>query len=304
MTRGPSLPLHSVPPNPTYGLRPRPRSHREGTHPNAADRAQGTTIPRRPLALHRRRRPTHDLLRYNTTDTAITVLELRHRQRARAEDRIRAARATGLRNPSLHEAAQNQVWLEIVQIALDLLAWMPMLALTGTARSSAEPRLTSSNPVPTTSTTLSGAVEPGAYPARQPGPQPARTPKNRISKPKRARQQTDRASRKIEVDPGVGPAGQEDLPSTVVLRSGITAPSRSGHADRYGALRSAAAPQPQPRLGSRTRPCPHACSESEPEGSSWSPLPDWPQARRRARAGANHRSTTAPSTAMSALPQA
>ncbi|GGX24601.1 hypothetical protein GCM10010383_63760 [Streptomyces lomondensis] len=30
--------------------------------------------------------------------------------------------------------AQNQVWLEIVQIALDLLAWMPMLALTGQAR--------------------------------------------------------------------------------------------------------------------------------------------------------------------------
>ncbi|WP_405547813.1 transposase [Streptomyces phaeochromogenes] len=30
--------------------------------------------------------------------------------------------------------AQNRIWLEIVQIALDLLAWMPMLALTGTAR--------------------------------------------------------------------------------------------------------------------------------------------------------------------------
>ncbi|WP_411152210.1 transposase, partial [Streptomyces sp. A30] len=29
---------------------------------------------------------------------------------------------------------QNQVWLEIVQLALDLLAWMPMLALTGQAR--------------------------------------------------------------------------------------------------------------------------------------------------------------------------
>ncbi len=61
-------------------------------------------------------------------------LELRHRLRARAEDRIRAARATGLRNLPLHTTAQNKVWLEIVQIALDLLAWMPMLALTGTAR--------------------------------------------------------------------------------------------------------------------------------------------------------------------------
>ncbi|MET7498429.1 IS1380 family transposase [Streptomyces sp900116325] len=70
----------------------------------------------------------------NTTGTAIAALELRHRQRARAEDRIRAARDTGLRNLPLHHTAQNQVWLEIVQLALDLLAWMPMLALTGTAR--------------------------------------------------------------------------------------------------------------------------------------------------------------------------
>ncbi|MFC8658716.1 IS1380 family transposase [Streptomyces parvus] len=70
----------------------------------------------------------------NTTDMAIAVLELRHRRRARAEDRIRAARATGLRNLPLHDTAQNQIWLEIVQIALDLLAWMPMLAMTGKTR--------------------------------------------------------------------------------------------------------------------------------------------------------------------------
>ncbi|MFH9073768.1 IS1380 family transposase [Streptomyces alboflavus] len=70
----------------------------------------------------------------NTKNVAIAALELRHRQRARAEDRIRAARATGLRNLPLHDAAQNQIWLEIVQIALDLLAWMPMLALAGPAR--------------------------------------------------------------------------------------------------------------------------------------------------------------------------
>jgi hypothetical protein len=70
----------------------------------------------------------------NTKNTPIAALELRHRQRARAEDRIRAARATGLRNLPLHDAAQNQIWLEIVQIALDLLAWMPLLALTGQAR--------------------------------------------------------------------------------------------------------------------------------------------------------------------------
>lgn len=70
----------------------------------------------------------------NTPDRPIAELELRHRLRARAEDRIRAARTTGLRNLPLHHTAQNRVWLEIVQIALDLLAWTPMLALTDTAR--------------------------------------------------------------------------------------------------------------------------------------------------------------------------
>ncbi|QKW20288.1 IS1380 family transposase [Kitasatospora sp. NA04385] len=70
----------------------------------------------------------------STIGTAIAALELRHRQRARAEDRIRAARDTGLRNLPLHDSAQNQIWLEVVQLALDLLAWMPMLALDGPAR--------------------------------------------------------------------------------------------------------------------------------------------------------------------------
>lgn len=70
----------------------------------------------------------------NSTSRPIAELELRHRLRARAEDRIRAARATGLRNLPLHRTAQNRIWLEIVQIALDLLAWMPMLALTGETR--------------------------------------------------------------------------------------------------------------------------------------------------------------------------
>ncbi len=34
----------------------------------------------------------------------------------------------------MHKATQNRVRLEIVQITLDLLAWMAMLALTGAAR--------------------------------------------------------------------------------------------------------------------------------------------------------------------------
>lgn len=70
----------------------------------------------------------------NTSGVPIAELELRHRLRARAEDRIRAARTTGPRNLPLHSTAQNRICLEIAQTALDLLAWMPMLALTGKAR--------------------------------------------------------------------------------------------------------------------------------------------------------------------------
>jgi hypothetical protein len=62
----------------------------------------------------------------NTPGTAIATLELRHRQRARCEDRIRNARDTGLRNLPFNGFAQNQIWLEIVQFALDLLARMPI----------------------------------------------------------------------------------------------------------------------------------------------------------------------------------
>jgi hypothetical protein len=55
-------------------------------------------------------------------------LEVRHRQRARCEDRIRCLKDTGLRNLPFHGYAQNQVWLEIVALAADLLAWTQTLA--------------------------------------------------------------------------------------------------------------------------------------------------------------------------------
>jgi hypothetical protein len=61
-------------------------------------------------------------------------LELRHRRRARCEDRIRNAKDTGLRNLPLKGYAQNQIWCEIVALACELMAWMQMLALTGKAR--------------------------------------------------------------------------------------------------------------------------------------------------------------------------
>jgi hypothetical protein len=66
----------------------------------------------------------------NTTRGQLADLELRHRRRARAEDRIRCAKDTGLANLPLHDFAQNQIWCGIVALAGDLLAWMQTLALT------------------------------------------------------------------------------------------------------------------------------------------------------------------------------
>jgi hypothetical protein len=70
----------------------------------------------------------------STKGGQLADLELRHRRRARCEDRIRAAKDTGLRNLPLHGFAQNQIWCEIVALACELLAWMQMLAITGKAR--------------------------------------------------------------------------------------------------------------------------------------------------------------------------
>ncbi|MDQ2756377.1 MAG: IS1380 family transposase [Actinomycetota bacterium] len=55
-------------------------------------------------------------------------LEVRHRQRARCEDRIRCLKDTGLRNLPFHGYAQNRIWVEVVALAADLLTWTQTLA--------------------------------------------------------------------------------------------------------------------------------------------------------------------------------
>jgi hypothetical protein len=62
--------------------------------------------------------------------TQLPDLELRHRRRARAEDRIRIAKDTGLMNLPLHDFAQNQIWCALVALAVEITAWMQLLALT------------------------------------------------------------------------------------------------------------------------------------------------------------------------------
>ena len=67
----------------------------------------------------------------NSTRGQLPDLELRHRRRARCEDRIRLAKDTGLANLPLHSFAANQIWCAVVALAAEITAWMQMLALHG-----------------------------------------------------------------------------------------------------------------------------------------------------------------------------
>ena len=70
----------------------------------------------------------------STRTGQLADLELRHRSRARCEDRIRNAKDTWLRNLPLHGYTQNQIWCQIVALACELIAWTQLLALTGRTR--------------------------------------------------------------------------------------------------------------------------------------------------------------------------
>ena len=76
----------------------------------------------------------------NTNGGQLPDLELRHRRRARCEDRIRNEKDTGLENLPLHDFSQNQIWIAVVMLATELTAWMQMLALTGTDARVWEPK--------------------------------------------------------------------------------------------------------------------------------------------------------------------
>jgi hypothetical protein len=63
-------------------------------------------------------------------DDAVEVERL-HRARANAEDRVRAAKQTGLDKLPFREFALNAVWLELSLIAQDLSVWTQALCLDG-----------------------------------------------------------------------------------------------------------------------------------------------------------------------------
>jgi len=175
--------------------------------------------------------------------------ELLHRQRARCKDRIRCAKDTGLRNLPLHGFAANQLWLEIVALAGDLLTWTQHLALTGTPARTWEPKrlrlrlLNIAGRVATSGrqrslrlprgwpgTTHSSRATPGSTPSPpEPAPPTLRTrtrrprqtrnstlPRHRTSDPptKTRRDQDHERSRLVVLPRGVGRANERQVQFT------------------------------------------------------------------------------------------
>ncbi len=76
----------------------------------------------------------------NTVRGQLPDLELRHRRRARCEDRIRIAKDTGLTNLPLASFAANQIWCAVVAPAAEITAWMQLLAFADSEARRWEPK--------------------------------------------------------------------------------------------------------------------------------------------------------------------
>jgi hypothetical protein len=75
----------------------------------------------------------------NQPDPDPAVLEARHRPHAHVEDRIRTAKATGLRNLPFFDFGANDAWLTLVMITQTLVCWAQALLLDGDCKV-AEPK--------------------------------------------------------------------------------------------------------------------------------------------------------------------
>lgn len=81
----------------------------------------------------------HQVCIVDSANPDVAYLEARHRGHARVEDGIRCDKDTGLRNLPFSDFANNEVWLELVLIAHDLLAHTQRLTLEGDL-AAAEPK--------------------------------------------------------------------------------------------------------------------------------------------------------------------
>lgn len=93
-------------------------ARREHPHPDAQLR----------LTDHNAWRITFFATNTRATGWTLPTLEVRHRQRARAEDRIRCLTDTVLRNLPFHGYHANRVWHEVVALAADPITWTHPLA--------------------------------------------------------------------------------------------------------------------------------------------------------------------------------
>ena len=104
-------------------------------------------------------------------------LELRHRQHARVEDRIREAKATGLRNLPCRAFNENAAWLEVVLTAVDLVCWTKLICF---ADAPSWPAARSPRSATASCTSPPGSPAPAARPgsgSTRPGAGPPRSPK-------------------------------------------------------------------------------------------------------------------------------
>jgi hypothetical protein len=130
----------------------RPAIRQDGEEREGAQVAEITEVERLDLTpwpdgsrvIIRRERPhpgaqltftDHEGHRFQATLTDLkgdaVEIERLHRGRAHAEDRIRAAKQTGIENLPFREFDHNAVWLELSLIAQDLIAWTQTLCLEG-----------------------------------------------------------------------------------------------------------------------------------------------------------------------------
>lgn len=73
----------------------------------------------------------HTLFLTDSTGTDIAALELRHRQHARVEDRIRTWKDTGAARQPYWDAPANEAWLNTTLIALLLISWAQLIGFHG-----------------------------------------------------------------------------------------------------------------------------------------------------------------------------
>ena len=95
---------------------------------DAGDRPPATPHPGTQLRITDAHGWRITLFATNTTGGRLADLEVRHRMRARAEDRIRTLKDTGLTNLPLQAFGKNEIWLELAALGYELMTWTQLLA--------------------------------------------------------------------------------------------------------------------------------------------------------------------------------